>query len=376
MKKFLILLIFTIVYQASAHAQSLNHIMSEIGETMTDFYPVIVTTGPLDKKQEEKIGESIRKLNGLFSKAKPFIKARTGTYQVSYDFIIEYLAELEKEYKSQKIDYVRSKLYTLGAICTSCHTQDTKLRTLFKGAERKSFPSDFSFAEFNYLTRNYDEAEKYYSLYLKATGPKTELELVTPLQRLVTIYTQIKNRPSIGAKALEAYTTLPQHTPITHKSLEGWIAGLYDLEKKGVSKFSSLSFEQIKSYVKAFLGPLEKPLPEVFLPAEEEVSRVWLRGAIYHYLLKGPPEQEVPYLLYWLALCDRSIEYNYFFTLADLYLKECINNYSKHSYAPRCYAEYREYMLYSYSGSAGTFLPPEVEEELELLKAKLESSRK
>ena len=214
-------------------------------------------------------------------------------------------------------------------------------------------------------------AEKYFARYLHSTSPKTELELVTPMQRLVTIYTQIKNKPRLGAKVLEKFTTLPQHTAVTHKALEGWISGLKGLDEKGLGKLSNLDFKQIQKLVKEYLGPLESPLPEVFLPPEEEVSRVWLRGVIYHYLLSGPPEDEVPYLLYWLALCDRSIEYNYYFTLSDLYLKECINNYASHSYAPRCYSEYREFMLYSYSGSAGTFLPPEVEDELEELKSKL-----
>ena len=113
---------------------------------------------------------------------------------------------------------------------------------------------------------------------------------------------------------------------------------------------------------------MDQPLPAIRVAPDQEVQRLWLSGILYHYLNRKPPAEEIPKLLYWLAVNDRVVGYSYYFSLADLYLKECVYNYAQHPYAQRCYAEFKEYVNFIYSGSGGTYIPPELTQEMRKMK--------
>ena len=362
-------LVSTLVSAAEPAAPaSLNRIMSNIGTTMIDTYPIIVTQRELTAAEKRLLRANIKRLSELFESAEPFIRARSETYVVSYRFILEYLRETQRAIADKNLDYARSRLYGLGSICTSCHTQDTKLRTLFTGAGRERFPNDAAYAEFNFLTRNYDEAEKYFERDLRSGNTKTEYDVIRPLQRLIVIYTQIKNQPGAGADVLSKFVDLPAHTDATRGELKGWIAGLRVLESRGADKVTAPAFAEIETRVRDILGPLDQPLSVLRVAPDQEIQRLWLSGILYHYLNRKPPTDEIPKLLYWLAVNDRVVGYSYYFSLADLYLKECVYNHAQHPYAQRCYAEFKEYVNFIYSGSGGTYIPPELTQEMRKMK--------
>ncbi len=185
-----------------------------------------------------------------------------------------------------------------------------------------------------------------------------------PIQRLITIYAQVLGQPDKGARVLEKYRTLPGHSDVTRSHLEGWIRGMKRLAGSGLAGNDRPGFSLIEKYVERYLGPIESSSSRVHLPPEEEIERVWLRGQIYHYLNTNPPKEEMPRLFYWLALCDRAIGYDFYFSLADLYLEECVLGHAEHPYAGKCMDEYEQYISHLYSGSAGTFIPEEIHEEL------------
>ncbi len=344
---------------------SLNETMTEIGATMADIFPLIVDKRQITASEEKQVHQAMQRLERLFRQAKPFIDRKSTTYHISYDLVQEHLHKTEQAFEQNNIIYARKRLYSLGNICASCHTQDTRLRTLFPGVARQKFHDDFSYAEFNYMTRNYTQAVKYYDRYLKHKGErKTELAIITPLQRLITIYTQIYNTPGVAAKLLAKYRDLPDHTKKTREHLEGWINGLKTLRASGVAQQEKLSFAELENYVQRYIGNDDQAMAEFFSTPEKEVARVWLRGRLFHYLNTRPPQEEVPQILLWLSICDRSVAYDFYFYLADLYLKQCVFGYPKSPYARQCFDEYKNFIEVSYSGSAGVFIPPEVEDEL------------
>jgi hypothetical protein len=342
--------------------------MTNIGATMVEIFPVIVLQRELTPAETQLLRANVKRLSELFHEADPYIRERPETYVVSYRFILDYLSETQRAIDDRNLDYARSRLYGLGSICASCHTQDTKLRTLFTGAGREKFADDASYAEFNFLTRNYDEAEKYFERELRATGTKSEYEVIRPLQYLVVIHAQIRNQPGAGAAVLEKFLDLPQHTATTRQELKGWITGLRALDANGAEKVSAPTFRELESHVNEILGPLDQPLNVIRVAPDQEVRRIWLSGLLYHYLNRKPPADHVPKVLYWLAVNDRVVGYNYFYSLADLYLRECVYNHAAHPYARRCLAEFQEYVNFAYSGSGGTFIPPELQQELRKMK--------
>jgi len=347
----------------------LNQTMTKIGDIMIEMFPVIVAKRELKSAEFDALKQHIETLQTLFQQSAPFIQQKSDTYNVSLQYALSYLTNTRK-LLDKDLDEARKQLYSLAPICTSCHTQDNKLRTFFSGSKRDQFGDDYSFAEFNYLSRNYELAISYYDKYLRSGQRKTELDIIQPLQRIVTIYTQIYNKPAEGAKVLKNYSKLKHHTQETRSHLRGWITGLEALaQKSGATNLTD--FSAIKKAVKRILGPLDQPFSQLNLTAEQEIERVWLRGQLYHYLNNTKKQNEIPTILYWLSICDRSTGYNFYFSLADLYLNECMQSHPNHPYATRCFAEYEAFLTYRYSGSSGTHLPDEVDKALHHLRKKL-----
>jgi len=380
-KLFTIVLACLMAFASTAHAspgskqKNLNQIMASIGETMVELYPLIVAKRAFKRDDIKAIDNALDQLSGLFTAAKPFIKEKSDGYQISYEFVSEYLKVVNSELANGHIDNARSDLYALGEICTSCHTQDTTLRTLFSGATRDHFDDDYAYAEFNYMTRNYDEAVKYYEKHLASPNKKTEIEIVQPLQRIITVYTQVNNRPADGIAKLKKYLTLKDHSIDTEIQLENWIRGLEQLNNSGLINDKPVTFNKLKNYTSKYLGELDELRIEIHSNAKQEVQRVWLRGQLYHYLNGTPDVNEIPMILYWLSVADRSIAYNYYFSMTDLYLKQCVLNYPNHQYAHRCYREYREYVDYAYTRK-GDPIPEGIKKELRELKMKLSDKTK
>lgn len=371
-----VLLVCLAAYGSTAYSlpasnqENLNQIMTDIGKTMIEIYPSVVAKRALNRKEIQVIDNALARLSNLFAAANSFIKEKSDGYQLSYEFVSEYLKVVRSVLESQHIDYARSHLYALGEICTTCHLQDTTLRTLYAGDARDRFDNDYAYAEFNYMTRNYDEAIKYYEKHLASTARKTEIEIIQPLQRIITIYTQLNNKPAAGIAKLKKYLALKDHTIDTKVQLEGWIRGLSQLNADGLISDKPVTFDTLKHYVSKYLGDPDKLTIEISSNASQEVQRVWLRGQLYHYLNGTPHSEEIPVILYWLSVTDRSIAYNFFFSMTDLYLRQCVLKYSKHPYAHRCYREYREYVDYTYTRH-GDMIPAGIKKELRELRLKL-----
>jgi hypothetical protein len=221
------------------------------------------------------------------------------------------------------------------------------------------------------MTREYDQAVKYYERFLNSPGRKTELNIIQPLQRIITINIQIHNDPAQAIRILKKYTDYKQHTPETLAELKNWIKGLEALQASGVSKSPPQTFADLKQYVEKYLGSYLNNTNDVTSrkqsTAVQEVQRVWLRGRLYHYLNRQPDENEIPQLLYWLSVLDRSIAYNFYFSLADLYLKQCVLKYPAHAYAQRCFNEYEQYVEYNYV-QYGEKIPPGIQQELDKMR--------
>jgi len=362
------LLLSNIAFAGAKNDQNLNQIMAEIAQQMADTYPIIVAQQKLTDKDIQLLRTKTGKLLRLFEHAKPYIKQKSDTYQVSYDLVLAHLEKTKKSLNTANSVGSRKRLRSLGTICVSCHTQDTQLRTMYTGSSREKFNSDFEFAEFSYMTRNYNDAVKYYDKYLRSDKVKTELDIINPIQRIITIHTQVFMSPGIAAKQLAEYRDLTAHTKKTREHLDGWIDGLKKLRQKHKASNEKISFKQLESYVNLYIAGTDQAGAEFFSTAQDEVSRVWLRGVLFHYLNSNPPADEIPKILYWLSICDRTLGYSFNFSFADMYLKECVISHPGHEYAKKCYREYEAFISVSYSGSGGSFIPVELEDELYELK--------
>ncbi|MCI0504955.1 MAG: hypothetical protein L0Z73_02480 [Gammaproteobacteria bacterium] len=353
-------------------AVSVNEIMVKIGQTVQGLFPVLFDEKAMEQSAgRQQLNDAVSKLDTLFNEAKPHFDIRSPTYRISFEVIHTQLADAMVAMKHDNYRHAINIVKEFVSVCSSCHTQDPQLRTLFSDVGRDRFGNDLQFAEFSYMTRNYVTAMAHYLKYLTSAGELSEADLMTVMKRILTINTQVYNRPEDALNELTKLRDNPRHTKYSRKNLEEWLAGLEDLRQQQVSAAASPDMAQLKLYVDKILGPLHDPGAADFPSKKEKVSRVWLRGRLYHYLNTLPPREEIPVILYWLAIIDRSTDYSFYYSLADMYLKECMLQYTSHPYAQKCYDEYEAYITFSYSGSRGTDIPDDIEQELKALKLRV-----
>lgn len=356
--------------QLSAKAQSeksLNEVMTKIGNVMVELYPLIFTDRILTPGQNKKINQLAEQLHTYFKNAKPHIQKKSPTYQMSYQLMSDYLSAVVDKDNPFSTEQVKSRLSTLSDFCISCHTQDNKFRTLFNDNQDKHFTSSLARAEFNYATRNYTKAHEYYEKHIIFNPKLTDNDELRALFKILSIYTQILNQPE---KALKAFTQIEKEKPFS-KEVVKYISevklALIDLKTEHANEEDLLSYRDIEKYVAIYIGGVNARQGIIYSTPREEVQRLWLRGHLFRYLSHNPKPNEIPNILYWLALCDRSLGHGYDYTLADFYIKQCITHYSSHPVAQRCFDEYKDYLKFYYTTPNEPILPFEVNDELKKL---------
>jgi hypothetical protein len=124
------------------------------------------------------------------------------------------------------------------------------------------------------------------------------------------------------------------------------------------------------SFIEKNLSPLDMK-KEIIFTGEEDVTLLISSGVLFNFLVENPDSALAPEILYWLSLAEHRMGQSYFFSLGDLYLKDCIRKYPSSPYAKKCYQEYADSIEAGYSGSSGTDIPAGEKRELNKLKSLL-----
>jgi hypothetical protein len=367
---------FTLLFVATVSAVSanenlaLNKTMTQVGSTMMQLFPLILNEEKFKQpKNQETIANDVNTIVRLLGGAEPHFKQRAQTNRISYSVLINHLHDAQQAISNGNPRFARSLLKDTVTVCTSCHMQDDQQSILFRSQNREAFANDYEYAEFSYLTRNYDSALRYYDRYINSPASlKPQTTVLSAARKILTIYTQVYNEPSGAISQFQQYLGKDDLPVFVKSSIQEWIKGLKELQSNGAAEVEEVTFSELEDYVHKYLGPLDNPGAAVVPTKKERVYHVWLQGLLYRFLQADPPEDQMPKLLYWLAINDRATHYSFYYSLADLYLKECMLSYTPHYYAKKCFEEYNEYITFSYSGSLGTNIPEDEQEELRRLR--------
>lgn len=353
----------------------LRQTMNKLGMTMKDFYPYLFSSQKFaDPNNAKIVNEKINTLTQLFRKIGPHFEQKPLTYKISYQVMLDHLETAKKIYKEENKQFARTMLKDVSSICVSCHNQDKIEKGFFMNVARLDFASDYEYGEFSYMTRNYLKALKYFDSYL--TGPDAlniEANTWVALRRVLTIFVQVEKDP---AGAINFYQKVLQKNNLPQmmkNDVTDWIVGLKDWKAHDDLAMTNVDWKNLEPLVKKHLVPMSKGGSYV-IDGKKQILYLRLASYLYDYLQTGPTEQEIPHVLYWLAVSDRILNYDFFFSLADLYLKECIQHYSTNEIAPTCYNEYKEYINFAFTGSKSSEIPEDIKLELKTLKAKLKGT--
>ena len=357
-------------------------LMYQVLAEVTALQPLVASDKKFkDPKNEAEINSHLDELTKLSEKVIRTKELQTPTFRVSGQALDNHLRTAKSVFKSGQKEYARWMLQATPMACASCHTQLPEAPKPLWGLDAKDFKgSDFERAEFLFGTRNYNPALELYSTVI-AQYPgntlKTNIEaseMETALKRKLVIYVRSKNDIPGAIKSFQAdlkNPTLPDHVK---RYLKNWISQLEDANKDKAFDPIKSTDKQVLDYARKRVDP---KMAHAFVAADNPkiVKQLLASTALYNYLDSHPRTEATPDILYWLALTDYSLNNEFFFSLGNMYLIECIRSYPASQAARQCYDEYAKEIEFLYTGSAGTEVPAEAKQALSSLKALMDSSK-
>lgn len=361
-------------------------VMNQVYESFIKLVPYIYSDKLIlegkDKKIQDELTLYLTDLQKAFKNAKHVNLLKIPGFKPSLETIDGHIQDTIESVNSKSKVFAHARLKAMTALCVTCHTgiSEKVARNAFGDAiasvKRDQFESDFQYANYLYLVRKFTEAKTYYEFAIRAAtskvdkAPKGALlddkvvngDIYTSLRRVLSIFTKISLRPDRAIDFLNRYKNDKNISKYTRTDIELWIKSLEKWKN-----FDINSVKNINDFIAKNLAPLENSKDKVNT-GDHDITLLISSGVLTKYLNDNPKSDLTPTILYWLAVAERRLSTTYFFSLSDLYLKECVLQFPKSEIAKKCYQEYEDNVYFGYSGSSGTDIPSDEKRELERLK--------
>jgi len=355
-------------------------VMGNVYGAYTKLLPFIYSTNPQLstpklKKSKSELIKNLTDLSELFKSAKHADFFKRPGFRPSLDTINNHLEETIISVQSGNYMFAQKRLNVLGALCVSCHSQIPQ--SVAKNAfgdnivkeQRDSFDSDLSYANYLYLVRRFDEARTFFDKAINDGLDKnsrySHQELMSAFRSALSIDTKINFNTEKAEAFLGKWEGDKRLSNNDRKMLARW--------KTDLSHWKGFNRSEVKSipdFISKYLVKLDMK-KELRFTGEDDVTLFVASGVLQNFLVENPSSDLAPEILYWLSMVEHRMSHTYFFSLGDLFLKDCITKYPSSPYAKKCYQEYADSVEAGYSGSAGTDIPVEEKKELARLKALL-----
>lgn len=331
-----------------------------------------------DPKNQAVILGHLQKFSELAKQGSHDAVLSKDNFRFSQEVFREHVVDAERVFRLGSKSYARWRLNSTITVCMSCHSQlPTQNQVFAEFVDAKMFASEFDQAEFLFATRGFDRAMVIYDKILNGYPEnKASLDdLEGALQRELAYYSRVKRDPGLGILKLAVHQKNKKLPAALVKLVGTWIDQLKTWEKEGDLAVSKANDKEILDAVKKRLGA-NKGFQIVDRNHPELINFMRASGLLYEYLYTHPNSKALPELLYWLAVSERSMSQSFFYSLASLYLRECIVKFPADPIANQCFQSFEEETLLGYTGSAGTSLPADVKADLDWMRKHIESKGK
>lgn len=382
--------IVSFLFNQTAFANKKNtttkEVMNEILQSFVNLVPY--STDEMkwkDPNAKAYIQGNLQKISEAFKDAKHMSALNLPGFRPSYEVVRDHIDATLDAFNTDRKVFSRARLKAMSQLCMSCHTQlpQSKQSESFKALStisRNSFASDYEYAEFLYMIRDYPKAVRYYENEIESRIKKNDelrklnkndsakyldFTIEHSLRKYLTIYTKVNYAPEKAIGFLERFQDHQGFGMGLKNEIKNWIKDLKAWQKTSF-KGKISNEKDLRIFIDQHLKKYETDSPEIGV---DDVSLLVANGALYSFLNSYPKSSSSPEILYWLAESDKVLNQSYFFSLSDIYLRECITKYPSSDFAPKCYKSYEESIQFGYSGSSGTNIPKEELDKLEKLKA-------
>lgn len=349
--------------------------MQSLSGTLSDLLPLVASKKQFnDPANLKKIETSTRNLGSLAHSLKsgdkpnndPAMKVMSGLFAEDIERALDSL-------KSGNRDYARQILKDTTSYCIQCHTQTANGPSFprLNLAINTSQMNKIEQGEFFTATRQFDRA---LAAYLDALTDE-KLIKADPFQweqvarSALAIVVRVKNDPAEAAKILNKIESQNQLPSSTKNSLTAWKKSLAEWKaEEKAHKNDSSQMDRLK-YAERLID-LAKKQQEFPLDHSQDILYFRASSLAHSFMQDMPrgPRAEPTAMARALYLAGVSAEATRdmnFWTLHETYYEQCIRALPHSGQAMSCLENLKDSITLGYSGSAGTRIPPEINQRLQ-----------
>jgi tetratricopeptide (TPR) repeat protein len=316
-------------------------------------------------KAREIVGSSLKVLEAKVKNPPPMLKESPG-FRISFSMLADHIKKTKQAFDQGEFEHTRLRLNGTTALCAGCHTQTPKISKLspFSSLEERFQNSTFENATFLFVIRRFPEALAMFDELVR-NYPKSVLnsdQLGELYRRKLTIFARVLRDPQAAIDNLNADLKNDKLPTDIRANVKEWITSL-EKWKAEKSNPAEMSTRDLLAYVaKALPAQMNRKVA----PSDPQLlSILRLSGLLYERLFAEPNSPNAQEILYDLAMCERALAPLYFYSVSEIYLKECIVRYPKQAFSKKCFEAYRDGMTERYFGKP---IPKGVEASIEALR--------
>ncbi len=326
----------------------------------------------LRDKNKTVIQKNLEELTDLFKSLKVHPVIDTQGLSLNKSIMTEQLEQTVTLFKNNKKSLARAKFNAALNLCVSCHTQSPA--TVNKGVAKvfadkdisKLKINDFERAELYFITRDFEAAMKLYDKFLAASKKTDDDEFIyKALERELIYFLKFKKSFQEAKSHFESYLKENRFNEKIAQEVGDWVKTLSGKSLWEDYDPSKVKEEDMEKFMKTFIADDEEG-PIFSATNSSEVYDLNLSSILLDYYNAHPETKHGAKILYWLAILDKRMNDDLFFSLGDYYLIACMEKYSKDPVAKDCYESYLDDLEINYM-SKEKELPRELSDRLKKL---------
>jgi hypothetical protein len=352
---------------------AVRHKMNNISGIIRGLGPYIASEQEFtNEKNKSFIQKNLTELTDLFKNLKAHPVINTLGLSINQKVMTEQLQQTVTLFTTDKRSQARAKFNASLNLCVSCHMQSPgqSLAKLFQDKDIKKMKiNKFEKVELYYISRDYEKAMSLYDQFLMKSKKTDDDEFIyKALERELIYYVKIKKNFAEGKAQFDKYLKAKILNEKVTDEIKEWSRTLGEKSLWDGFNPATVKEEEMEKFMKGFIADDEQG-PIFTMTNSSEVYDLNLSSILMDYYNAYPDTKLGGRILYWLAILDKRINDDLFFSLGDFYLLSCMEKFSKDPVARECYDTYEKDLELNYLSKDKTkTFPPEIIERLNNLK--------
>ena len=323
-----------------------------------------------DPKNAPFITKKISDLKDSFKASKHDKVLKTDLFAPSYALINADLPVTLEAFKAGRTDFAQWRLREVSSHCIDCHGRlPTTFPSSFQNGsiaiDKSKYKDVYSLGIAQLIVRRYADAKDSFTRSIEDKILRKEFDsLELPLKQLLMIDAKILKAPGNSLAILNHYSIRKDLPQALMKDMASWTKSLKLWQTSPLLKSGLTKDAEAAALITNSLEPL---LLKNIILEEHSVDLLFASGLLSNYLYAHPLSAKAPELNYWIGWCEKYLKRDSFFDSGDLFLKQCVRRYSDHPIAKKCLDEYKDSVMFNFTGTSGTYIPNDVKKELKEL---------